>query len=86
MAVSYNAGPGRMSQWIKEIGYDDPLFFIERIPSLETRMFVEHIMSNLWIYRTRHNQPAPSLQSLITNNQPIYIALDKGSRMEFAAN
>ncbi len=85
-AVAYNAGPNRMARWADEIGYDDPLFFIERIPSLETRMFVEHILSNLWVYRSRLNQPAPSLARLIENGQPIYQALDARGRLEIAAN
>jgi soluble lytic murein transglycosylase-like protein len=35
------------------------LLFIESLPTLETRLFIERVLTNLWIYRARLGQPAP---------------------------
>jgi soluble lytic murein transglycosylase len=55
---SYNAGPGRTSQWIREFGdprkpFVDPIDWIERIPIEETRRYVTKVLANIQIYRAR---------------------------------
>ena len=55
---SYNAGPGRTRQWIREFGdprdaHIDPIDWIERIPIEETRRYVAKVLSNIQIYRAR---------------------------------
>lgn len=55
---SYNAGPGRTRQWIREFGDPrdadvDPIDWIERIPIEETRRYVTKVLSNIQIYRAR---------------------------------
>jgi hypothetical protein len=55
---------------------DDPLFFIESIPSRETRNFIERVLTNLWIYRDRMNQPSPSMEAIAAGEWPVYISLD----------
>ena len=30
---------------------DDPLLFIESLPARETRLFIERVLTNFWIYR-----------------------------------
>ncbi|MDP6389249.1 MAG: hypothetical protein QF654_05085, partial [Alphaproteobacteria bacterium] len=50
--------------------------FIESIPSRETRLFIERVMTNLWIYRHRLGQPAPSLDTVAAGDWPRYNGLD----------
>ena len=65
--AAYNAGPGRVTQWIAK--YGDPrkgtadlIDWIERIPFDETRDYVERVSENLGVYRQRFadDPPAPS--------------------------
>lgn len=53
LLVAYNAGPGNLARWKKNIQTDDPLLFIEMIPSKETRDYVERVSANYWIYKLR---------------------------------
>lgn len=74
LAVAYNAGPGNLAKWKKRLkDVDDPLLFIESIPSGETRAFVERVMVNYWIYRMRMGQDAPSLDMVASLDKPDYI-------------
>jgi soluble lytic murein transglycosylase len=85
LAVAYNAGPGNLKKWLRNTPTDDPLLFIESIPSRETRIFVERVLTNFWVYRERLNQDTPSLDAVATGNSPIYLALD-GASLRLAAN
>ena len=77
-SAAYNAGPGNLQKWRAKVDYNsDPLLFIESLPSRETRLYMEHVLSNLWIYRTRMGQPSPTLDALLAGNWPVYIALDE---------
>ncbi|MFN4283081.1 MAG: lytic transglycosylase domain-containing protein [Alphaproteobacteria bacterium] len=77
LAVAYNGGPGNLAKWVKRTnGEEDPLLFIETIPSRETRIFVERVMANLWIYRMRLGQPNQSLSAMAGGAWPMYAALD----------
>lgn len=72
-AVAYNAGPGNLIKWKKQMHYqDDPLLFIESIPSRETRSFVERIMVNYWVYRSLMNDSLNSLDEVIYGKWPLY--------------
>ncbi|MDI9409682.1 MAG: lytic transglycosylase domain-containing protein [Candidatus Pacebacteria bacterium] len=57
MAIAaYNAGPGRLNQWVQEIGDPrqdnrDVVAWIEQIPILETRLYVQRILESLQVYR-----------------------------------
>ena len=82
--AAYNGGPGNIRKWQRRIGKsDDPLMFIESLPSRETRGFVRRVFTNIWLYRARLEQPAPSLDALAAGRWPIYRSLD--SRIETAA-
>jgi soluble lytic murein transglycosylase len=71
MAIAYNAGPGNLARWTKELkDIDDPMVFIESIPSGETRAFVERVMVNYWIYRMRMGQDIPSLDAVAFLDKP----------------
>jgi soluble lytic murein transglycosylase-like protein len=77
LAVAYNAGPGRVLRWRRDLAIDDdPLLFLESIPIPETRIYVKKVLTNLWTYRARLRQPQPSLEALARNRWPTYQALD----------
>ena len=43
--AAYNAGPGKLGRWESKINYqNDPLMFMESIPSPETRNFIEQVL------------------------------------------
>ena len=76
--ISYNAGPGNLQDWLvlQSSATDDPLLFLESIPIAETRNYLERVLANLWIYRTRFGQPTPSLDALAVGDRPLYERLD----------
>ena len=77
LAAAYNAGPGTLRRWLKTVKFDDdPLLFIESIPSPETRVFIERVVANFWIYRERLDQDCPSLDAVAVGLWPYYVALD----------
>ncbi|MBG03420.1 MAG: transglycosylase [Rhodospirillaceae bacterium] len=79
--VAYNGGPGNLNKWRRTSEYqDDPLLFIESVPSRETRAFVERVLTNLWIYRYRLGQPTPSLDAIAAGTWPRYNRLDPNSK------
>ena len=56
--VGYNAGPRRAREWVAEFGDPrggqvDPVDWVESIPFLETRQYVQKVLQNLHIYRSR---------------------------------
>ncbi|MCK5495791.1 MAG: transglycosylase SLT domain-containing protein, partial [Hyphomicrobiaceae bacterium] len=64
---SYNAGPGRTRQWIREFGDPrtskiDPIDWIERIPIKETRRYVAKVLANIQVYRARLGDEATALR------------------------
>lgn len=83
--AAYNGGPGNLMKWQRRLGRgNDPLMFIESIPSRETRIFVERVLANFWIYRHRLGQAAPSLDALASGDWPAYVKLDNLSVAEHA--
>jgi soluble lytic murein transglycosylase len=56
--ASYNAGPGRVNQWIKQFGDPrnpnvDMIDWIETIPVYETRNYVQRVMEGYAVYRMK---------------------------------
>ena len=56
--AGYNAGRGRVNDWIVKYGDPrdpkiDPIDWVERIPLSETRNYVQRVLENLQVYRTR---------------------------------
>ena len=85
-AAAWNGGPGNLNKWRRQTdNLGDALFFMESIPSRETRTFVEHVFTNLWIYRSRLGQPMPSLDAIASGEWPAYTALD-GKVLRVATN
>ncbi len=73
MVAAYNYGPGNLRRWERHADHgEDPLLFIETIPSRETRDFVERVLANMWIYRMRFGQQTPSLDALAAGEWPGY--------------
>ena len=80
--TAWNGGPGNLGKWQREIKHlDDSLFFIESIPSRETRIFIERVLTNLWIYRDRMAQATPSLDAIAAGFWPVYKALDPENQL-----
>ncbi len=64
--TSYNAGPGRTRQWLKQMGDPrdpsvDPIDWIYKIPFEETRDYVQKVLSNVQVYRARLGQTNGSM-------------------------
>ena len=78
LAAAYNGGPGNLQKWLRENPDHaaDPLLFIETIPLSETRIFVERVLTNYWIYRNRIGQPDPSSAEAMSNSAPLYRGQD----------
>ena len=56
--VAYNAGPRRSREWVDEYGDPrggqvDPVDWVECIPFNETRQYVQKVMQNVHVYRSR---------------------------------
>jgi soluble lytic murein transglycosylase len=56
--VAYNAGPRRASEWVAAYGDPrsegvDPIDWVESIPFQETRQYVQKVLQNVHIYRSR---------------------------------
>lgn len=80
LMAAYNGGIGNLGRWQKALKDNvDPLYFIESIPSRETRLFIERVMANLWMYRSRFGQEAPSLDLLAAGQWPTYQPQDDES-------
>ena len=67
MFASYNAGGGNVSKWIKAYGDPrspnvDPIDWIERIPFSETRNYVQRVIENLHVYRSRLTEQSTSVR------------------------
>ncbi len=57
-AAAYNAGAGNANKWIKAYGDPrqdnvDPVIWVELIPFQETRKYVQRVLANYLVYRTR---------------------------------
>lgn len=73
LTTAYNGGPGNLSRWLDQINFKgDPFLFIESIPAPETRGYIERVVMNYWIYRSRLGQPFPSLDASASGNWPVY--------------
>ena len=73
LTAAYNGGPGNLSKWQKNANHlDDPLLFMESIPSRETRWFIEKVLTKYWIYENKLGHKSNSLRMLAKGSNPIY--------------
>jgi soluble lytic murein transglycosylase len=66
-AAAYNAGPGRVREWLAAFGDPrdpevDAVIWIETIPFEETRNYVMRVMESLHVYRARLEGEAPPIR------------------------
>lgn len=80
LTAAWNGGPGNLNKWKRRITHhNDPLLFIESLPAKETRIFVERVLTNFWIYRQKMNQDTPTLTALASGGWPTYVRQDRPS-------
>jgi len=77
MLVAYNAGMGNLVKYQKTFNTKDPLLYIESFPAYETRSYIKRVMSNLWLYRAKLNQPLTSMEDLAGGQWPLYNSEDE---------
>ena len=73
LTAAYNGGPGNLKKWKNNTNYlNDPLLFMESIPSRETRWFIEKVLTKYWIYNDKLEGETNSLEMLAKGKNPIY--------------
>jgi soluble lytic murein transglycosylase-like protein len=77
MLAAYNAGLGMLLKFEKSFETSDPLLYIESFPAFETRGYIKRVMSNLWLYRARLDQPLTSMEDLADGRWPLYNSEDE---------
>ncbi|OAP40647.1 lytic transglycosylase [Sinorhizobium glycinis] len=74
--IAYNAGPGRVPEWLERYGdprgkpIDEVVDWIERIPFQETRNYVQRVMENYQVYKSRLGQKADIVADLRMGRNP----------------
>ena len=62
-----------MKRWNERADFkNDPLFFMEAIPSRETRGFVKKVLANYWIYRSLFGKSLESVDEVLAGEYPTY--------------
>src|SRR3546814_6182202 len=70
------AGPGSGKKWNEELrDGNDPLLFIESIPFVEPRHYVEVVLRNYWMYQQGVGADAESLDALAQGMWPRFPGL-----------
>lgn len=75
--AAYNAGPGRVKEWMTLGSYREPAEFVESIPFNETREYVQAVLRNADMYRTIYGErhpAAPDVKELATDVPPVMLA------------
>ena len=60
--AAYNAGPGRVRQWLKGASHLPFDVWVETIPFDETRQYVQNVLSYAVIYGQKLNAPQPIIE------------------------
>jgi soluble lytic murein transglycosylase len=84
--AGYNAGRGRVQQWVAQHGDPrdpnvDAVDWVERIPFAETRNYVQRVMENLQVYRSRFGDVTATIEpnlhrSLVAEPRPGSTAVE----------
>jgi len=73
--AGYNAGPRRVTEWIERFGdprgkpLDEVIDWIEQIPFKETRSYVQRIIENYQVYKTRIAGSALNIEQDLTRGR-----------------
>ncbi|MQW88426.1 transglycosylase SLT domain-containing protein [Sinorhizobium saheli] len=73
--IAYNAGPRRVPEWLARYGdprgkpIDEVVDWIERIPFEETRNYVQRVMENYQVYKSRLGQETDIVSDLRIGRQ-----------------
>jgi soluble lytic murein transglycosylase len=75
LAAAYNGGPANLSRWLQARidCVDDPLLFVETLPSPETRNFIVRVLFNYWVYQAQLGRHTSSLDQLAFGEWPNYV-------------
>lgn len=76
VVAAYNGGPGSVLKTIAMVGEDDPLLLIECLPALETRDYVEKVMTGYWTYKHMFGEQTKTLDALAGGAKRIEASLD----------
>ncbi|TBU96012.1 lytic murein transglycosylase [Stutzerimonas kirkiae] len=60
--AAYNAGPGRVRQWLKDAEHLSFDVWVENIPFDETRQYVQNVLTYSVIYGQKLNTPQPLIE------------------------
>ena len=74
--AAYNAGPGAVLKTLDRVGDDDPLLMVESLPALETRNYVEKVMTAYWSYKRIFGEETHTLDALAGGARRIDAQLD----------
>lgn len=83
-SAAYNAGPGKVDQWLAARGTLPPDLFIATIPYKETREYVARVMSFAVIYDWRQHGNAVTLSQRLTPIGQTYTLPDSHSARKSA--
>lgn len=76
VVAAYNAGPGAVLKTTAMVGSEDPLLTIECLPALETRNYVEKVMTAYWTYKRMFGEETRTLDALAGGARRIDVRLD----------
>ncbi len=76
VVAAYNAGPGAVLNTVQKVGDDDPLLMIETLPALETRNYVEKVVTSYWTYKRVLGEETRTLDALAGGARRIDAHLD----------
>jgi soluble lytic murein transglycosylase-like protein len=76
VVAAYNGGPGSVLKTIAMVGEDDPLLLMECLPALETRDYVEKVMTGYWTYKHMFGEQTKTLDALAGGAKRIDASLD----------
>ena len=84
-SAAYNAGPGKVDQWLEARGTLAPDLFVATIPYKETREYVARVMSFAVIYDWRQHGNAVTLSERLTPIGQTYRLPDSHSQRKLVA-
>jgi soluble lytic murein transglycosylase len=74
--AAYNAGPGRVREWLTWGTYREPAEFVESIPFTETREYVQAVLRNADMYRIVYGERHPDAADVkdLSDVPPVNLA------------